>query len=448
MPMRHRSVQSVLSRMAIPQLVAAPLLATLFLRQGVGVLLAMAGACLAWMLAQKPATTAAVLIPLSVLCAALDITRLFAALIAALTAVMSFKVATGAVSLRRVHLWIGALAGLLLISYLVPSVPSPEAQDARLGGLVGILAGLALLATTVFSPPEPRQITRLTAFYGTIVAAYVLIDGEYTHDRLTGIGLNSNYLGMFLALPLVASVGMLQRSRNIGWLCPAAACLTAIVETGSRGALVSATAGIAFLVLNGRPVVFQVLTGAALPATARLFPGWLRALEDLTMGGRGADELVNNTEVRSQVARFAASVALAHPVRGIGLGTFESHAAKAPGFGIYMATHNDYFRLAAEAGIPALVVLLIILWTGLAARQPVAERPELTVLRALGVCYLTSLLFGNPLANITYSTPFWLALGCLLHAASLSRPATTTDPSAGSTLAADRPIARESRSST
>ena len=39
---------------------------------------------------------------------------------------------------------------------------------------------------------------------------------------------------------------------------------------------------------------------------------------------------------------------------------------------------------------------------------------DLAVLRAMTAAYAAGLFFANELANLVVSTPFWLALGCLL----------------------------------
>jgi O-antigen ligase len=121
------------------------------------------------------------------------------------------------------------------------------------------------------------------------------------------------------------------------------------------------------------------------------------------------------------VAWFAVRVAAGHPLRGIGYGTFPSHAGAE--FGLHIATHNDYLRLAAETGIPALVAFLGLLWLGL--RRPASG--DLAVLRAMTAAYAAGLLFANALASLVISTPFWLALGCLLATPRPPLDHTTTD---------------------
>jgi O-antigen ligase len=147
-----------------------------------------------------------------------------------------------------------------------------------------------------------------------------------------------------------------------------------------------------------------VVLGAAFPAA-------LDAAEHVAVGRRHAADLNHDTTVRTQVAWFAVRVAAGHPLRGIGYGAFPSHADAE--FGLRIATHNDYLRLAAETGIPALAAFLALLWLGLC--RPASG--DLAVPRAMTAAYAVGLLFANALSDLVVSTPFWLALGCLLAAA-------------------------------
>jgi hypothetical protein len=90
---------------------------------------------------------------------------------------------------------------------------------------------------------------------------------------------------------------------------------------------------------------------------------------------------------QERVAWFAVRVAAGHPLRGIG-GRFPSYADS--GFGIHIATHNDYLRLAAETGVQALAVFLVLLWLGVKGPAP----GDLAVPRAVTVAYAS--VFSSP----------------------------------------------------
>jgi O-antigen ligase len=353
------------------------------------------------------------LVPLSLLVGMLwpGVTTPTLGAVAVVTLVVAVQVVAGTRRPRAPQLWVLLLALLLLVAFFFSPAPSTPVPD-RTADLIGLFAGLGLLAAAIASPPPPGAIARVTALAGGVAAGCALVFGERVDGRLEGLGLNPNFLGALLALPLVAAAGQAWRHRRPAWLLPAAACLAGMVATQSRGAFVAGAVGVAVVVIQGRRRAFQVLTVSAATAAGLVFPGAIDAAERVAVGGREAAELSKDSSIREHVAWFAARVAAEHPLRGIGYGMFPSHAESSSRLGIFIATHNDYLRLAAEAGIPALIAFLVLVWLGV--RRPALG--DLAVPRAMVVAYAVGLLFANELANLPVSMAFWLSLGCLLAA--------------------------------
>ncbi|MET8631805.1 O-antigen ligase family protein [Streptomyces sp. NPDC004096] len=305
-------------------------------------------------------------------------------------------------------LLIPSIGAAVTVSWLLPQETFGVEHAWKTCGL--LLVGLGLTAVSALAPPDPRRIAQVVAGSGGGLATCLVLRGEHAFDRLTGLGLNPNYVGAALALPLVAAVGLVRFNRSWLWMVPAAVCVCAVLETRSRGAFVMAAAGLACVLLAGRPLRHKVLIGLALLAVTLALPGTLDSMEGNLTGGRTSTELAANTEVRKKAALLAVRVALDHPLRGIGYAMFPEYARSSPDLGIYINTHNDYLRLAAEAGLVTLVLWTALLWRGLARRRTADH----IVLRSLGVSYATGLLFANALTDLVISTPFWISLGCLL----------------------------------
>jgi len=367
----------------------------------------------------RPAVLVQVLIPLFVLGPALPRGTEAAAGAAGVLAVsVAVQVVSGAVALRRAHLWIGLFGLAMLVSFVFPAMRLPS-QDSPLFNLLGIGIGLALLAAVVASPPPAHRIAAITAASGAVAAAYTLLLGDDLHGRLQGLTLNPNYLGALLALPLVAAAGLTYTTRKAVWLVPVLLCALALVDTGSRGAMLAAAGGLGILLVRPawrRQPLLVVVGGAAVLAVAT-------GVVDLgsLLHGRPAAELAYNNDVRATAAMFALDVAIQHPLRGVGYAMFAPYAAGPTGLGIYINTHNDYLRLFAESGAVALALFLVLLWLGLRGRR---LTPDLVILRAVVVAYAVGLVFANTLANLTVTGPFWVALGCLTAA---STPRTVHD---------------------
>lgn len=340
------------------------------------------------------------------------------------------------------------LALILLIAFaamwscLMPQVAQTPGRSW--GDLACLLTGLGLLAASAVVHPSPRSVACCVASTGACVAGYVLIEGEYVADRLTGLGLNSNYLGAMLALALVAAVGLARLDRSWAWLLPTLVCALAILETRSRGAFLMSAAGLACVLLAGRPMRQKAVITLTVVAVAMALPGTFDTVEDNLMGKRSSTELTANTEVRKEAALLALRVALDYPIRGIGYGGFSDYAHSPSALSIYINTHNDYLRLAAEAGVVTLAMFLALLWLGLCRRHA----PDRAVLQSLCAAYAVGLLFANTLENIVVTAPFWVSLGCLLAHARRRHPAIPSHRrSSPSTHAFPAPLEAARRSS-
>jgi len=274
-----------------------------------------------------------------------------------------------------------------------------------------IVVGLLLLMAAVVCPPRPRLLAGMLALTGAGAAAYLLVIGAYVHDRLSGVTINPNYLGALLAGSLAAAVG-LARGRRFGWLVPAALCGVGVVQTHSRGALIAALVGVAVAVTGGRSKGWRLagLAGAGF-GVAILFTVANQAPE-VAFGDRTAEQLTANTAIRADALRLALDLAVTHPVRGVGFSLFPYLARADPRLGVFINTHNDYLKLAAECGLLTLVVFVALLAAGLTG----PARPELVGIRAMVAAGAVTLLFVNALSNEAVGVGFWVCLGCLLAA--------------------------------
>ncbi|GLY85867.1 O-antigen ligase family protein [Actinoallomurus iriomotensis] len=365
------------------------------------------------------------LIPVSLLAGLFDASTVTLGAIAVVTLVVAVQLVAGTRTPRPAHLWIAVLGLLVLLAYVLPA-GGPGGSPDRFSDLICLLAGLGLAAAVAASPPPPGLMARVAAAAGSAAAGWALAAGHREGGRLVGFAQNPNFLGALLALPFVAAAGLALRHRRPAWLVPAGVCVAAMAATQSRGAFVSAGAGLAVVLLQGRRRGIQVAIVAAAVVLGTVFPAAIDSAEHVAVGHRTATELSQNSSVREHVAWYAAKVAAEHPLRGIGYGVFPFHAANSSQIGIYIATHNDYLRLAAETGIPALIVFLVLIW--FAMRSPASG--EAAIPRAMVAAYAVGMLFANPLANLVVSTPFWLAVGGLLAAPASREHSITSAPGA------------------
>ena len=329
-----------------------------------------------------------------------------------LAAVLALAAATlfcvGRLRFRPVHLWLAVLGGMALLGYFFPA-EELAASDQRLPILIAVLTGLVVVAVFVAEPPTSGVLLTVITITGAVAGVLASLQGETLEGRLEGLGTNPNGLAVYLAAPVVISVGMTLHRRNPLWLAPGAACLPALLASQSREGFLAAVAGAAFLLLQNRPRTVQVAITVAAVAVVAL-PGRLSALASLGAGSRPAAELATDNQVRLQVAWFAAHTAVTHPLLGIGLGQFPDYAAASNGLGVYIATTNQYLQLAAEGGLLSLAALVALLWLAVSRRRT----GELPIVRAVVVTFAVAMLFIDSFESALVALPFWACLGVLL----------------------------------
>jgi O-antigen ligase len=328
----------------------------------------------------------------------------------ALAVAIVLHVAGGSLVPRPVYGWVAGLGAAIVVSLVLPLL-SLRSQGFPVSEATYFLVGLALLGFAIHAPPPPLPLVLAITVSGALLAAYVLYGQTLVGGRLTGLDLNPNYLGSLLVMPLVAAVGMAWTRRRPIWLVAAVPCLAALIGTQSRGALLAMLAGLALIVLVAASPRQRVwLVGAGITAAGLLALGGLAWLEEVALGGRSDAELERNNQIRADAARFALRVINDHPLRGIGYGMFPPYAQRTPSVGVYINTHNDYLRLAAEGGLIMLVLFLVLLWRGLVPKQT----GDLVVVRGAVLAYAASIALANTLASLAITGPFWIALGCLI----------------------------------
>ncbi|MEU8382066.1 O-antigen ligase family protein [Streptosporangium sp. NPDC048865] len=306
------------------------------------------------------------------------------------------------------HVIVASLVLLLVVSWAFPSGRGVAGRLA-LHDMTQVTTGLIILAVCAAVPPCVKRLPPVIVLSGAAVAAVVLVVGD-THagTRLQGFGLNPNYLGGLLVLPTVVAFAMAGLRRTPLWVIPGTVTLVALVDTESRAALFAVVAGLAAVVLTrgprpARPPLVGVVVVAA--TLIAVVPGMLNA-----GGGRGGAELERNNDVRAQSAVLAAGMAAEHPLRGMGYGTFPGQAALSPQPGVFINTHNDYLRLAAESGVVSAALLILLICRAVRRAAGADEH----ILAAGVTAYAVVLLFGNTLSNLMASTQFWVCLGTLL----------------------------------
>lgn len=276
-------------------------------------------------------------------------------------------------------------AGLLLVWFLVSVVASVY----RWGSLVAwSYWAVAIVTAWLLSRRRGEEaivIVHALAVAGTLAALFAV--REYAENvrtvpnwRVFGTFFNPGFLAGYLCLtmPVTLSVALAVspayvRRSSVRWLAGFGAWLqgSAILLTGTRFAVISVVLALLAMAVwmafnrswnRQRAAVFllfgmiTVLTAALLakPLTQRVTAQAVEA-----QGHSGG--------FRIWTWRGTVTMAQAHPLLGTGLGTYEIAYPRYAVVGFTRLAHNSYLQIAAEAGTPALILLLgtlgVLAWT-------------------------------------------------------------------------------------
>lgn len=246
-------------------------------------------------------------------------------------------------------------------------------------------------------------------------ALYSLLAGA---PRATGPLPDPNDLAFVLvaAAPLLVAV----RGSRVLVAMVAAVLVTGAAATFSRGGALALAAAVGWLAVR-RVLSLRVLAGALAAAAVvglavvRLAgPALDRALAEKTFVAG------SNVDTRELRWRAAARMVADHPLLGVGPGGFRSeYAAASHNAEIAEQTpvaHNMFVEVAAELGLPAFVLFVLLVATAFAASERVlrvsADPRPMVALQAA----LVAVLVASTFLSEQYYLPLWLLVALAVAA--------------------------------
>ena len=215
---------------------------------------------------------------------------------------------------------------------------------------------------------------------GTLVNYFIVRYTWFGRAVWNFIYANSNDLAALTFFPLGVAIAVALTEKP-GWVKKAALVGTAVLPliillTQSRGALIAlVVSGLTFFVSYSKGRRLKTLL-AALTLSVLIVPfvpssAWQRfkGMGALTSTETVADaDPEGSAEARYNIWRVARAIIADYPVSGIGLGAYPpAHSNYAPRVGVPAAamgfrdTHSTYLNVAAETGLPGLVLFLTMI---------------------------------------------------------------------------------------
>ena len=247
------------------------------------------------------------------------------------------------------------ITGALLFFFIVRAFPAPA---QKLGLIAAAVIGVTWLAIAF-------PIPGLSDYKGA------LINFVQTRDpRQFGTFLNPNLFANALALAipfaLALPLAIWNQTRNRNFAFAGAISLLillpALAVTSSKGGLLAALVGslVAIWALRAaRPDAFKAAFRRALPAVlvlALVFSALAaKTVVPRLLAARGRDD--NSTMFRVYLWRGTLKMIEARPIVGFGPGAFSGSYPQFAPAGTARSAHQSWLQIAAESGVPALLLL-------------------------------------------------------------------------------------------
>lgn len=265
---------------------------------------------------------------------------------------------------------------LVVVQVVLSTLGRTKLPAVALGVVVGGAAAVALSGIQEYLSPGTAQGWRIFAGW---------------HNPNAAASLFALVLPPAFALTLVARESATKALALLG----VAVVGVALFLTASKGGLLAAVIGVAGFIVAASLVGARtrwVPIAVAVVITATLAVG-VTGLKSLTAPQPGAsasrllaagEEAEQSVAFRRQVWADTADMVSEKPIFGFGIGAYPPEFKRFSQVQAPALAHNTYLQLAAEAGVPALLLFLTfgVVFLVVAGRRHAGEAPERAFLRA------------------------------------------------------------------
>jgi O-antigen ligase len=340
--------------------------------------------------------------------------------LAVLVATLSTHQDNAASRLRDPIAWIFPVYGVLpVITTLTAGLPTPSEPISSLLSFYLMLVATRLLVITDERVIKTVRVLTLSSALG---ALWIFKQYFIQHmDRPTGLEQDPNYEALTLLTSLPFAIWMARREAGV-WYRRAGALFAAILGAGvlitqSRGGIIAlAVMALVSLIYSRRKAVTLALLAAVAMLSVTLAPGGLaQRFHSFRVQGNATNGDEESTRVHVELVKAGLAMIEAHPIFGIGLERFKAEAVKYNS-GVYSVAgrayiaHDTYIQIAAEEGLPMLLLFLVMIgsaFRNLAAVRRYAGQPLGDLAGAMQVG-LVGFCIAAVSVTAEYIFPFWI----------------------------------------
>lgn len=312
---------------------------------------------------------------------------------------------------------------------------------------------LSELIVTIYSLAAPSELT-----WGCVGCEA----GRGSGGRMVGVSngfLYWNLVGIALGMiiPYMAAL-FIEKSSTLRSALLAATAVSMMwmqVLTASRSGTVVAVFSViltSLVVCRSSPRGNVVRWGAviALLVTICLAPGvfWERIatiVDDSASANAVEASAAQSKDEHVDLLKRSVTLTLEHPLFGLGLGNFSVvNGSETQGPDSWMGTHNTFTQISSEAGLPALLLYVALLYAVLHNMKQVVretnddpQKIELNLMARASIVSLLSFILGAFFAHkaydyYVYTVPIAVAVGVYRIAAANPKTSLAVDPSLAS----------------
>ena len=306
---------------------------------------------------------------------------------------------------------------------------------------------------TLWIVRDKRALKTVVVLMMVVVVAVALMairdymneaDSSLDKARIGGIAEHSNTLGAFFVYYMFLFLGffLVYSRRPKAWLLliPFTLCFRGIMVTFSRGAYLGFAVGSLAAAFFRSKVLFlaALAVGVLMVVNPVFLPSGIRYRMGQTMEGDVPPGMVQeditqsldgSAQTRIKIWEGALQMIKDHPWWGVGYGAFPAfipHYTEGE-IGL-MDAHNSYLLIAAEMGIPTLLVFLLLLFMALYYTYWLYRHTEDPMIQAVALGFLAGLfglivtnMFGSRMDDQAVSSYFWILCGLIMRAVLMER---------------------------
>jgi len=306
-----------------------------------------------------------------------------------------------------------------------------------------------LVTMVVKSLPWLRRLIFLQAFAVVSVVGIAFLTHSRDHSGRLALGNgeydNANDLAMAIAINLPFCIMFMLRSRNplvkAFWGLGVCGLLIGLMATYSRSGFVAAAIGMLLcfwdfgIKARRTHLVIGVVAVSGLLFIAAPAKYRDRLITIVTFKGDSVDPSGASAQHRLELLKQSLSIALDHPIFGVGAGNFPIVA------GDWQVAHNTYTEVASEAGLPGLLIFLLLIHAAYVSARDARKRAstgndELKLIASALWASIVTYAVGAFFADSAYQlyVYFLLSYPCCLNyivGAAVEDRAATVEPAAG-----------------